>query len=62
MTWHEGQAQIQPEPGPEPHLGPDSILLPSMDLVNFFKMQSRLLLTAPVNLQNKKQATNGQVY
>ena len=53
---------MQPELRPEPHLGPDSIPLPSMGLVNFFKMQSRLLVTAPVNLQNKKQATNGKVY
>lgn len=62
MTWHEGRAQIQPELGPEPHLGPDSTLLPSMGVDNFYKMQSRLLVTAPVNVQNKKQATNGQVY
>lgn len=62
MTWHEGRAQIQPELRPEPHLGPDSTLLPSMGLENFYKMQSRLLVTAPVNVQNKKQATNGQVY
>lgn len=54
--------RVQPRLGPEPHLGPDTILLPRVGLVNFFKLQSKLLAplypsNSSVNLQSKKQAT-----
>lgn len=58
--WHESMARSTAGTGSRAHLGPESILLPIMGVVNFFKFQTKPLTLPPNNSsheQSEKQAT-----